>query len=63
MSWWLLGAVLVYAFFLAPVGASDMSTWGRFFYWLFLGGPALLFFYYCAYRGFVDLGVFTGGTS
>ena len=55
---WFVGAVLIYAFFLAPTAdVSDMSTAGRILYWLILGGPALLFFYYCAYRGFTAIGV------
>jgi len=58
MSWWFLGAILIYTFFLAPVSSStEISAWGRFFYYLFFGAPALLFFYYCVYRGFVDVGV------
>lgn len=34
MSWWLLLAVLVYAFCLAPVGgaANELSPFARFFY-------------------------------
>lgn len=57
MSWWFLYAILIYTFFLAPVSNTDSGAWFRFFYWLFAGTPALLFFYYCVLRGFMDIGV------
>lgn len=56
MSWFVI-ACIVYALCLAPVANTDVSAWFRLFYWLLVGTPAMIFFWYCLIRGFDKIGV------
>lgn len=57
---WLLLAVIIYAFAIAPVVPLDKnsSIAGRILVALFVTGPLLLCFYWCVIHGFQQLGVF-----